>query len=442
MDIAKLKPVPGNILEKMKKLDKKYYLFPNGNTRFYSYLTTVGGELAKITVAVKTLRDVFYFKQVAVHGIRSMKCWVRDIEYSYYTGMGFNVGWYEEYASQRRKPFEDGKWYDSDRRYYNPYSLLVNENYLNKFPKYKYSAHEKFCGKCILEYLRLYEEYPETEYLLKAGISSYFVMKKSFLKKLKADKNFRKWLISHKNELSDSFYSLEAINEAYKSGMEIPAAQKLLRWIKELKETYSHETLSAHFKDKKQWLKLKNYLYEQNVGARTYCDYIKACEELGVDLADKRALFPRDFSRLHDTRVEELARRRAVLDEKKRKELYERFAEVAAKYLPLEHNKNAQYAALLPKSPADLINEGAVLGHCVGRMGYDEKFAEEKTLIVFIRTSADPQKPLVTVEYSPEKQKILQCHGAHNGEPEKEVKDYIYKKWLPYANRQIKKIAA
>ena len=100
--------------------------------------------------------------------------------------------WYEEYASQRRKPFEDGKWYECERRYYNPYSLLVNENYLNRFPKYKYSAYEKFNGKCVLEYLRIYEEYPETEYLLKAGISSYLVMKKSFLKKLKTDKNFRK----------------------------------------------------------------------------------------------------------------------------------------------------------------------------------------------------------------------------------------------------------
>lgn len=442
MDITKLKPVPKNIIEKMKKADRKYYLFPCNSNRFYSYLTTIDRELVKVTVAVKTARDVFYCKQVAVHGIRSMKCWVRDIEYNYYTGMGFNVGWYEEYASQRRKPFEDGKWYECERRYYNPYSLLVNENYLNRFPKYKYSAYEKFNGKCVLEYLRIYEEYPETEYLLKAGISSYLVMKKSFLKKLKTDKNFRKWLISHKNELFDSYYSLDAITEAYKHNTDISETQRLLQWLKELKETYSYKTLSNYFKDKKQWLKLKRYLYEQDINARTYYDYIQACEELGADLSGNKNLFPREFMRMHDIRTKELARKKAALDEEKRRELYEKFAVAAAKYLPLEHKKNAQFVAFIPKSPADLITEGETLHHCVGRMGYDQRFAEEKSIIIFIRSALDPQTPFVTVEYSSEKHKILQCHGNNNTAPQNDVREYIYKKWLPYANRKIKKIAA
>ena len=135
-------------------------------------------------------------------------------------------------------------------------------------------------------------------------------------------------------------------------------------------------------------------------------------------------------------------RKRALLDEQKRKELYEKFAAVAHKYILLEHRKNTQYVAFIPQNPADLISEGDVLHHCVGKSGYDLKFAEEKTLIIFIRSASAPQTPFVTVEYSPEKHKILQCHGDHNSEPEQEVKEYIYKKWLPYANRQIKKIAA
>lgn len=145
---------------------------------------------------------------------------------------------------------------------------------------------------------------------------------------------------------------------------------------------------------------------------------------------------------MHDIRTKELARKKAALDEEKRRELYEKFAVAAAKYLPLEHKKNAQFVAFIPKSPADLITEGETLHHCVGRMGYDQRFAEEKSIIIFIRSALDPQTPFVTVEYSPEKHKILQCHGNNNTAPQNDVREYIYKKWLPYANRKIKKIAA
>ena len=145
---------------------------------------------------------------------------------------------------------------------------------------------------------------------------------------------------------------------------------------------------------------------------------------------------------MHDIRIDELRSKRAAIDAQKRKELYEKFAITAAKYLSLEHNKNAGYIAVIPRSPAELITEGEALRHCVGKMGYDQRFAEERSIIIFIRSASKPQIPLVTVEYSPEKHKILQCHGESNTEPKQEVRDYIYKKWLPYANRQIKKILA
>ena len=91
---------------------------------------------------------------------------------------------------------------------------------------------------------------------------------------------------------------------------------------------------------------------------------------------------------------------------------------------------------------ADLIHEGEILNHCVGRMGYDQKFAREETLIFFIRTKEQPDTPLVTVEYSPTQKKVLQCYGDHDSKPTEEILDFVHKKWLPYANKQIKQIAA
>ena len=98
--------------------------------------------------------------------------------------------------------------------------------------------------------------------------------------------------------------------------------------------------------------------------------------------------------------------------------------------------------AIIAQKPSDLIHEGEILHHCVGRMGYDQKFAREETLIFFIRTKKQPNTPLVTVEYSPTQKKVLQCYGDHDSKPTEEILDFVHKKWLPYANKQIKQIAA
>ena len=97
---------------------------------------------------------------------------------------------------------------------------------------------------------------------------------------------------------------------------------------------------------------------------------------------------------------------------------------------------------LIAKSPAELIREGDYLHHCVGNMGYDQKFVREETLIFFIRIDTDIKTPFVTVEYSPSRKAILQCQTMYHARPEEKVWNFVHKKWLPYANQQLKKIAA
>ena len=103
---------------------------------------------------------------------------------------------------------------------------------------------------------------------------------------------------------------------------------------------------------------------------------------------------------------------------------------------------NDKFVTIIAKSPAELINEGEKLHHCVGRMGYDQKFAREETLIFFIRLKNDIDTPLVTIEYSIKNHKVLQCYGDHDSKPSEDILNYVNKVWLPYANRKIKKIAA
>lgn len=84
------------------------------------------------------------------------------------------------------------------------------------------------------------------------------------------------------------------------------------------------------------------------------------------------------------------------------------------------------------------MREGQILEHCVGRMNYDQKFVREESLIFFIRTKEAPNTPLVTVEYSPSRKKILQCYGKKDSTPNDNILEFVNKKWLPFANRQIK----
>ena len=125
-----------------------------------------------------------------------------------------------------------------------------------------------------------------------------------------------------------------------------------------------------------------------------------------------------------------------------KQELVQKFCEVAEKYLPLQHNKRSAFICVIAKSPADLIREGELMHHCVGRMNYDIRFAQEESLIFFVRMKEQPEKPFVTLEYSLKTHRVLQCYATHNTKPNEDVLHYVNKIWLPYANKALKQIAA
>ena len=128
-----IKPIPNYIMKEIYKRDMKSEPWQTRMVRYYAYLTVWKKEIIKVTVAVSTIKGKQWAcKQVAVHGIHSPKCYVRDMEYNY-LGHGFNVGWYAEELQSRPKQFEDGKWYPADTRYYDPYAALINRDVGNLY---------------------------------------------------------------------------------------------------------------------------------------------------------------------------------------------------------------------------------------------------------------------------------------------------------------------
>lgn len=435
MKVEKIKPVPQYLVKKIKKIDDERNPKPNGFTRFYSYITKNDGELVKVTVAVRNYRKKWLYKQVAVHGVNSDYSLGRDLAYHYIGG--YSVGWHDKGAYSTPKWFEDGKWYLCDNNKFEPSSILLNKECLEKSKEFKYSGFENFHGDRIIKFLRLYEEYPQIEYLMKMGLY-YLYDKKQILRKLKKDARFRKWIIKNRGDIGYHTY-VSAILQAYSKKVPITEMQDYECNKKEL-------VVNPRWKDIKDYFvgdikNLLTYLAKQSIPLAHYCDYFKACINLGLDTSLPQHRYPHDFRRWHDIRIDEYATLKAEKDKEKKKELYEKFAAIAEKYLPLQQDKNA-YIVVIAKSPAELIAEGEKLHHCVGRMGYDQKFAREESLIFFIREKDNADKPFVTMEYSIKRHSVLQCYGEHNHRPAEDVMKFINEKWLPYANRKIKKIAA
>ena len=437
-----IKPIPKYIMDEIFKRDIKIHPWQESMVRYYAYLTIWKKELVKVTVAVTTQKKQWCCKQVAVHGIHSKKCFVKDMEYLYF-GYGYRVGWFAEELQSYQKKFEDGKWYIADTKYYDPYATLINRGVIAKIPEYKYSAYQHYSGRDIISYLRIYERYPQTENLLKNGLCAY-AENITLLKKFSKDKTFCKWFIRHRNELALPYgntYNITTIREAYKTGWPLKEVNHFLFAKKQFEREARFKPIRTLFPD---W-KLQTYFdysNKQNITDNLYLDYLNACNYLGVDMSKKQNLLPADFHKWHDIRIQQYSEAKAIEKAKNKPELMKKFSEVAEKYLPLQHNKRSAFICVIPRSLADLIHEGEMLHHCVGRMNYDERFTREESLIFFVRTKEHPEKPLVTLEYSLQTHKVLQCHANRNAQPDEDILHYVNKVWLPYANKTLKQIAA
>ena len=436
-----VKPIPKYIAKQIIKLDSQEFRSPFTYVRFYAYLSLrrKDKELIKTTVAVKHYRKKLYMKIVAIHYLHNDTCWVKDMEYSNYSYMGFKVGWFDE-GLQRYKRWYERDWSWADSKYYDPYAPIVNMEVIDKLPQYKYSAYKQYEFIDIFKYLRMYEQYPQTELFVKFGLSK-FALSTQLLKKTTKDKKFRKWLIQHRDELAKGRFYISTVLLSYKTGKPLETSQKFEEQKKKFcHKSSSYSNLRKFFKGRTD--KFLEYIERQDANISSYNDYFSACTELGLDMTEDKNVFPHDFKRWHDIRIDEYRTAKALKDAKERKEMYAQFAVIAKKYLPLQQNGKGAFVVIIAKSPAELIREGDILHHCVGRMNYDQKFIREESLIFFVRNINEPDTPFVTMEYSLTKKTILQCYGEHDHRPDESVLEFVNKKWLPYANKKLKQIAA
>lgn len=348
----------------------------------------------------------------------------------YFSGAGgYRVVW-----SNSRPSSYYFSQYEKDQWVYESYPMVAYPDYILNSPL-EVDETLKYCGwnekfkEVSIEYITTYRSFPSIEIIGKLELTNCSA-NLILLKKLQNDKKFRKYVVKNvielKNNTKQFYVNAQKFLSGYKNNISIVEQEtKALKnnlWISLCSEVFE----LANVKTKNSIIE---YCWEKGfTGYQTiqsYIDLIKAVAYLKLDLNDTKNVCPKDFQHWHDFYTEQV-------DNMKNAKTDEQIKNVVDKYAKYEWKTNG-YSIILAKSCKDLINEGQYLHHCVGRMGYDKKIAEEKSLILFVRT--EEETPLYTMELEIETRKIKQFYGDGDSEVPDSVNTIINKKWLPRIKR-------
>lgn len=303
----------------------------------------------------------------------------------------------------------DGAWFNvwdwAEPTWFKGWYNTLNIDEVFKGTKYEFCG---YVGGDLIDYLERWEKDSWVEMFGKIGIYP----EKSYIRKCGKDPEFCRFLREHRTDASH--YGPKATIYAYDHKMEIREARDELEKRREILE-YIPLVKMAKLDPLKVWKYIK-----RTSGYRAYAaynDYLRAVLELKLDLKNTKITFPRDFQAAHDMRIEEYSTLMRRRDEEKRKKDNEAFRASLEKFRDKAEAQMAGWCIILPASIFDLVNEGDVLHHCVGRMGYDKKVINGQSVIAFMRPAGKPDVPYITIEYGISQKKVLQAHGDKNSNP-------------------------
>jgi hypothetical protein len=187
--------------------------------------------------------------------------------------------------------------------------------------------------------------------------------------------------------------------------------------------------------------KIIRYLKKQKLRpqeVRILLDTRDAARDLAGDRPlTQEELWPRNLQAAHDryTRM-----RMEAIDQKKVEKFQSGFTAVLDKYGDLQWT-DGDLCIILPKSYAELVQEGNVLRHCVG--GYGDSHIKGKDTIFFVRRYRRPERNYYTLDINmTDKPHRVQLHGYGNERHgiNKQYSHKIPKKVLDFCDRWEREI--
>lgn len=311
------------------------------------------------------------------------------------------------------RPCDFNVWFTDTA--YGYYAENVNTEKIFEFKDFRYCGYSGI--EPLAPYLELYIENPAVEFFGKLGIR----FSKVLLNRCKKDKQFRSFLI--RNAADANVYGVQATMYAYKNHVSIEEARRICYENNRIKQEVSRWYTSIR-QSGLDIMTIKRYVDTHGTYLGSYNDYIHSVMELGLDLNDTKNAFPKDFQRMHDLRIDEYQSMQARKKLEAMLKQDSKFNKVANSLSGFCYS-DGKYMMIIPLHIEDLIREGKLLKHCVGKMGYDQKMIDGKSFIAFVRRVEKPHMPLVTVEYDPKRHKVLQQYGKHDSVPSGNVIKFI-----------------
>lgn len=402
----------------------------DNHKQFCTWFYLIGEDVYSRTWAyIETKKRGFEIIEVERYGTNCPKGWTIQ-KNMYFVGM---AGWQVVFS----KPAKDicSGYYSYSYFWADKFDIWGHEKragvwrkLLNADAIFK-NEHFKHCGWSgkddVIDYIRLWKKDPAVEYFGKLGLK----YSKLLANKAKKDKQFVRFLRTD----GIGEYSPKTILRAYEDHISLETAKGVITAERELRDLYLRKTI------KPDCYRIWNYIEENEIKLREYEDYWRACVELGLDMKDTKNLFPKYFKRMHDLRTSEYASYKAMKKKEERRNLTKRIRQEAEKWQQYETTSD-QFSIIFARSVKDMVHEGDCLHHCVGRMGYDVKMADGRSLIAFLRKTEDVNEPYVTIEYSPSEKKIRQIYGDHDSKPAPEVIEFA-ESWAKRISKDLRRKA-
>lgn len=403
--------------------------------RFYKFLTLDGDNVEIRTVVCRYGKGNCYtrpvcVKEVARASVDGERMYTRDVAFMQFSG--YSVDWSHEGLTPRPYWSASGwqgigylassaMWKIKDRLVINPELLLQTE-------RFRYCAWTPQCGD-ILDYLKCYAKHPRVELLVKSGLC-WMSCKTGFLAQIEKDKGLMRYVMANIEAIKESRHGVDVIRMAYSRKIDLSAARERIQDSRlfrgyDLPKEMDVSKSAAYCRQNEIWSKY------------TYTNYLGRCKELGLDLADTKVSFPRNFkerAKEVDATWEALQRKKHA---KERRAMSARIADTAIDAARLERVKGP-FMVVLPKKEADLVKEGKQLKHCIGEGRYAQKIADKQIIVAFIRRKRSRSTSFVTVSVDRKSGEATQCYGKNNSKPEKRVLDFINGPFTRAAKRLVK----
>ena len=181
---------------------------------------------------------------------------------------------------------------------------------------------------------------------------------------------------------------------------------------------YSYQLVELNTRYHIDILKVNAYFDKNKINytfLNEYLDYIRICTELGINLKDKKFLFPNNFLSAHNKVVSQYE---LIIN----KDLDDKIHKIG-KILQVNKYEDNEYIIIPAESLKSIIDEGFNQNNCVRT--YAKSYSEGECQIYFMRKKNNLSKSLVTIEIV--NNKVIQARIKNNRLPNKELKQIISK---------------